>query len=241
MMKTVLISGANRGIGLETAKQFSKIGYTVFLGSRNYENGLKAAEELRKAGYDNIIAVAFDIRDPQSLNYAYHNMLQYSPSLDALINNAGIRGQQPQPPDTVDIDIIKEIFDTNLFGTIRLTQAMMPLLKNSENPRIVNVSSELASLTLHDNRDWEFYEFKDAGYGPSKTALNAFTVMLAYQLRDSAFRVNAVDPGYTATEFNGFNGTGDVSDAAKLILKYATLDKSGPTGQFVSNHGQLPW
>ncbi|MCW8309957.1 SDR family NAD(P)-dependent oxidoreductase [Sphingobacterium sp. InxBP1] len=240
-MKTVLISGANRGIGLETAKQFSKIGYTVFLGSRNYENGLKAAEELRNAGYDNIIAVAFDIRDPQSLNDAYQNMLQYSPSLDALINNAGIRGQQPQPPATVDIDIIKDIFDTNLFGAIRLTQAMMPLLKNSENPRIVNVSSELASLTLHDNQEWEFYEFKDAGYGPSKTALNAFTVMLAYQLRDSAFRVNAVDPGYTATEFNGFKGTGDVSDAAKLILKYATLDKSGPTGQFVSKHGQLPW
>lgn len=96
-------------------------------------------------------------------------------------------------------------------------------------------------LSLHDNQDWEFYEFKDAGYGPSKTALNAFTVMLAYQLRDSAFRVNAVDPGYTATEFNGFKGTEDVADAAALILKYATLDKSGPTGQFVSNHGQLPW
>jgi len=138
-MKTVLISGANRGIGLETAKQFSKIGYTIFLGSRNYENGLKAAEELRNAGYDNIIAVAFDIRNPQSLNDAYQNMLQYSSSLDALINNAGIRGQQPQPPATVDIDIIKDIFDTNLFGPIRLTQAMMPLLKNSENPRIVNV------------------------------------------------------------------------------------------------------
>lgn len=240
-MKTVLISGANRGIGLETAKQFSRIGYTVFLGSRNYANGLKAAEELRHAGHDNIIPVAFDIRDPQSLNDAYQNILQNSPSLDALINNAGIRGQQPQPPVTLDIEIIKDIFDTNLFGAIRLTQAMMPLLKNSKNPRIVNVSSELASLTLHDNQDWEFYEFKDAGYGPSKTALNAFTVMLAYQLRDSAFRVNAVDPGYTATEFNGFKGTEDVADAAALILKYATLDKSGPTGQFVSNHGQLPW
>lgn len=146
-MKTVLISGANRGIGLETAKQFSRIGYTVFLGSRNYANGLKAAEELRNAGHDNIIPVAFDIRDPQSLNDAYQNILQNSPSLDALINNAGIRGQQPQPPVTVDIEIIKDIFDTNLFGAIRLTQAMMPLLKNSKNPRIVNVSSELASLT----------------------------------------------------------------------------------------------
>ncbi len=240
-MKTVLISGANRGIGLETAKQFSRRGYTVFLGIRNYDNGLKAAEDLRNAGYENIIPVSLDIRDPQSLNDAYRNILQYSPSLDALINNAGIRGQQPQPPATVDIDIIKDIFDTNLFGAIRLTQAMMPLLEKSKNPRIVNVSSELASLTLHDNQDWEFYEFKDAGYGPSKTALNAYTVMLAYQLRDSPFKVNAVDPGYTATEFNGYKGAGDVSDAAQLILKYATLDKSGPTGQFVSNHGQLPW
>lgn len=118
---------------------------------------------------------------------------------------------------------------------------MMPLLKKSGSPWIVNVSSELASLTLHDNEYWNFYAFKDAGYGPSKTALNAYTVMLAYELKDTAFKVNAVDPGYTATEFNGYKGTGDVSDAADLIFKYATLDRSGPTGQFLGHQGQLPW
>ncbi len=240
-MKTVLISGANRGIGLETVRKFSKYGYKVFLGSRNYESGLKAAKDLQNSGYLNIIPIALNISDQASISQAVNRILQYTSSLDVLINNAGIRGLQPQSPTAVDLKNITEIFNTNLFGTIRLTQAMMSLLNKSSNPHIVNVSSELASLTLHDNPDWKFYEFKDAGYGPSKTAVNAYTVMLAYELKDTAFKVNAVDPGYTATEFNGYKGTGSVSDAAELILKYATLDKSGPTGQFLSHEGQLPW
>ncbi|RBQ11482.1 SDR family NAD(P)-dependent oxidoreductase [Pedobacter miscanthi] len=240
-MKTVLISGGNRGIGLETAKKFSKHGYIVFLGVRSHENGLIASHELERLGFKNIIPLLLDITIEKSVKEACKFIGQHTFCLDVLINNAGIRGQQPQPPTSVDIDSIRSIFATNLFGTIVLTQAAMPLLKKSNAPRIVNVSSELASLTLHDNEHWKFYSFKDAGYGPSKTALNAYTVMLAYELRDTAFKINAVDPGYTATEFNGFKGTGDVSDAADLIFKYATLDQSGPTGQFHSKEGQLPW
>jgi len=240
-MKTVLISGGNRGIGLETAKKFSKHGYTVFLGSRNYENGLIVRDQLEQLGYEKIIPIILDTTIEKSVSEAAKFIQQHTPFLDALINNAGIRGQQPQPPTSVNIGDIRSIFETNLFGTIGLTQAMMPLLRKSDTPRIVNVSSELASLTLHDNEDWKFYNFKDAGYGPSKTALNAYTVMLAYELRNSPFKVNAVDPGYTATEFNGFKGAGHVGDAADLIFKYATLDRSGPTGQFHSKEGQLPW
>lgn len=240
-MKTVVISGGNRGIGLETVKKFSKQGYRVFLGARNYEEGLITGEELSSSGFMNIIPIALDITDQGSIDDAKRVIQQHTPVVDALVNNAGIRGGQPQPPSTVALEAIRSIFETNFFGSIRLTQSILPLLRKSSEPRIVNVSSELASLTLHDNEDWKFYTFKDAGYGPSKTALNAFTVMLAYELRDTRFRVNAVDPGYTATEFNGYKGTGHVSEAADLIFEYATLPKTGPTGQFLSREGELPW
>jgi len=240
-MKTVLISGGNRGIGLETAKKFSIHGYLVFLGTRSYENTLTVSNEMKSSGDTNIIPVLLDITVEKSVKEAYAFIAKHTPNLDVLINNAGIRGVQPQPAASFGVEHIKSIFETNLFGAIHLTQAVMPLLEKSKMPRIVNVSSELASLTLHDNEDWKFYNFKDAGYGPSKTALNAYTVMLAYELRNTAFKVNAVDPGYTATAFNGFKGTGKVSQAAELIFKYATLDQSGPTGQFVSCEGQLPW
>lgn len=240
-MKTVLISGGNRGIGLETAKKFSKHGYMVFMGIRNLKNGLILCNELESLDFKNITPIILDVTIEESVRDAYKFIQQYAPCLDVLINNAGIRGPQPQSPTSVDMGSIRSIFETNLFGAIGLTQTMIPLLKKSNAPRIVNVSSELASLTLHDNEDWKFHGFKDAGYGPSKTALNAFTVMLAYELRNTPFKVNAVDPGYTATEFNGFKGTGHVCDAADLIFRYATLDKSGPTGQFLSREGQLPW
>jgi NAD(P)-dependent dehydrogenase (short-subunit alcohol dehydrogenase family) len=240
-MKTVLISGGSRGIGLETAKKFSKHGYIVFLGIRNYEDGLTIGNQLEEQGFKNIIPLLLDITLEQSVKEAFQFIQQHIPRLDALINNAGIRGPQPQFPTLAAIGSIRSIFETNLFGAISLTQTMMPLLRKSSAPRIVNVSSELASLTLHDNQDWKFYSFKDSGYGPSKTALNAYTVMLAYELRDTPFKVNAVDPGYTATAFNGFKGTGQVGAAADLIFRYATLDASGPTGQFQSKEGQLPW
>lgn len=240
-MKTVLITGGSRGIGLETVKTFSKQGYRVFFGSRNYEKGLSLNGELRQSGFSNVTPIALDITDQASIHDAKQVIEKQTAVLDILINNAGIRGEQPQTPSSVDINSIKSIFETNFFGSIQLTQIMLPLLKRSSEPRIVNVSSELASLTLHDNEDWKFYSFKDAGYGPSKTALNAYTVMLAYELRQTAFKINAVDPGYTATDFNGYKGTQHVSDAAELIFKYATIGKSGPTGQFLSKEGELPW
>lgn len=240
-MKTVIISGGNRGIGLETTRKFSKNGYTVFMGSRNYESGIRVCNELRQSGYKNIIPLSLDITNEGSIKEAFNFIQQETSSVDVLINNAGIRGVQPQAPTSFGVEWIRSIFETNLFGAINLTQAMMPLLVKSNWPRIVNVSSELASLTLHDNEDWKFYSFKDVGYGPSKTALNAYTVMLAYELRNTPFKVNAVDPGYTATAFNGFKGTGKVTAAADIIFKYATLDDSGPTGQFLSHEGQLPW
>ena len=135
---------------------------------------------------------------------------------------------------------------TNLFGTIQVIQSFLDLLKNSPAPRIVNVTSGLASLTLHNDPAWKYYSFKGAAYGPSKTALNAYTVALAYELRDTPFKINAVDPGYTATEFNQYRGKKHVSEAAAFIIKYATLDENGPSGKYFSDDNnpithESPW
>jgi NAD(P)-dependent dehydrogenase (short-subunit alcohol dehydrogenase family) len=117
----------------------------------------------------------------------------------------------------------------------------LELLKKSDQPRIVNVTSDLGSLTLHNDPSWVYYAFKGAAYGPSKTALNAYTVALAYELRDTPFKVNAVNPGYTATDFNQHRGTKSVGEAASLIAQYAMLDTNGPTGKYISDYGETPW
>jgi len=139
-MKTVLISGANRGIGLETAKKFSQQGYRVFLGSKNYENGLHVTEELKNSGYLKIIPISLDTHDQTIIDQTFEFITQYTPSLEVLINNAEICGQQSQSPTILDMDNIKEIYETNLFGSMRLTKTMIPLLRKSPDPRIVNVS-----------------------------------------------------------------------------------------------------
>jgi NAD(P)-dependent dehydrogenase (short-subunit alcohol dehydrogenase family) len=165
--------------------------------------------------------------------------------LDVLVNNAGISGGVPQTTST-NIAVFKQVFDTNLFGAVRVTQGFMDLLQKSPQPRIVNVTSGLASLTLHSDPTYKYYQVKTAVYSPSKAALNMFTIVLAYELRDTAFKVNAVDPGYTATDFNQHSGPGTVQDAAAQLVKYATIDADGPTGKFFSDDnspetGESPW
>ena len=238
-MKKVLITGANKSIGFETAKQLLALGYYVYLGSRDLEKGEAAAKQLQSA---NVKAIQIDISNPQSIAGARKNI----ESLDVLINNAGISGGFPQPAITTTVDVMREVFDTNYFGTIQVTQAFIDLLMKSPEPRIVNVTSGLASLTLHNDPSWQFYKIKSAAYGPSKTALNAYTVVLAYELKDTAFKVNVVDPGYTATDFNQHRGPRNVADAAKDIVKFATLEADGPSGIFYSvdnnpETGVSPW
>ncbi|MHA4810018.1 SDR family NAD(P)-dependent oxidoreductase [Flavitalea flava] len=130
---------------------------------------------------------------------------------------------------------IQEVFNTNFFGAINVTQIFLELLKNSENPRICNVTSGLASLSLHSYPNWKYYPFKMASYVSSKAALNSYTVLLAYELKDLPFKVNAVDPGCTATDFNRFNGPGTVESAATFIIKHTLTDKNAPTGRFFNN------
>lgn len=245
-MKTVLITGANRSIGFETARQLLKMGYYVYLGSRDFAKGGEAAALLQSEGFENVAPIELDVTDEASVKNAAETLSQKTGSLDVLINNAGILGGMQQTSLDAGVVTFKEVYDTNLFGVISVTQAFIGLLKNSDEPRIVNVTSGLGSLTLHTDPSWKYYQVKAAAYVSSKAALNAYTIVLAYDLRDTAFKVNAVDPGYTATDFNHHSGPGTVEDAAARIVKAATLTADGPTGQFFSDDnapdtGISPW
>ena len=245
-MKKVLITGANKSIGYEVARQLLQQGHYVYLGSRDLVKGQQAVADLKVEGLHAVEVIEIDVSNPESIEAARQELGQKTANLDVLINNAGISGDVPQPATSADLAMIRQVFDTNFFGVIQVTQAFLELLQKSEAPRIVNVTSGLGSLTLHSDPSWKYYAVKGAAYGPSKTALNAYTVALAYELRDTLFKVNAVDPGYTATDFNHHRGTGTVEEAASQIVRYALLDEKGPTGGFFSVDndpvsGVSPW
>jgi NAD(P)-dependent dehydrogenase (short-subunit alcohol dehydrogenase family) len=245
-MKTALITGANKSIGFETARQLAQQGYFVYLGCRDLSKGQQAVDQLKAEGLTNLEPLQIDISNKASIEAAQKTLSNKLESLDLLVNNAGILGGMEQASSTVDIATIREVFDTNFFGTIEVTQAFLGLLKKSATPVIVNVTSGLASLTLHSDPSWMYYNVKTAAYGPSKAALNAYTITLAYELRDTPFRVNAIDPGYTQTDFNHHSGPGTVEGAAAFVVKYATIGTDGPTGRFFSldykeEGNESPW
>ncbi|MFC5873603.1 SDR family NAD(P)-dependent oxidoreductase [Chryseobacterium arachidis] len=231
---------------METAKQLSKQGSFVYLGSRNLENGEKVVQELSEQGYQNIKAIEIDVTNPESISKAKNMVEKEKGKLDILINNAGILGVIPQTTTETSVNNIKEVFETNFFGVINVTQAFLELLKKSDGPRISNITSGLGSLTLHSDPTWKYYHVKNAAYGPSKSALNAYTIALAYELRELPFKINVIDPGYTATDFNAHSGPGSVESAASFIIKHTLTDENGPTGQYFSNDiedetGISPW
>lgn len=245
-MKTALVTGANKSIGFEVARQLAKQGIYVYLGSRNLKNGTEAVDKLKAEGLRNVEAIQLDITDDKSVKNARIEIGKKTKSLDILINNAGIYGGYPQQALDATIDQFKATYDANIYGVVRVTQAFIDLLKKSSEPRIVNVSSSQGSITLHSDPSYKYYDYKGAVYLSSKAALNMYTVVLAYELKDTTFKVNAVCPGYTKTDFNGHRGPGKVEDAGKRILKYALVDKNGPTGKFFSEEnnpvtGEIPW
>lgn len=245
-MKTVLITGANKSIGFETARQLLQQGFHVYLGCRDLQKGQMAVRELQKEGLTEVEPVEIDVDNAASIKAAREAIGGKTKVLDVLVNNAGILGDMQQTPLETDISMFKQVFETNYFGVIEVTQAFIDLLRLAPQPRIVNVTSGLGSLTMHSDPNWKYYQVKAACYVSSKAALNAYTIVLAYHLRDTPFKVNAVDPGYTATDFNNHNGPGTVQDAAARVVKAATLGADGATGQFYSDDnapetGISPW
>lgn len=245
-MKSALVTGANKSIGFEVARQLAQKGIYVYLGSRNLENGIEAVNKLKAEGLNNVELIQLDITDDKSVKNARTEIGKKTKVLDILINNAGIYGGYPQSALDATTDQFKATYDANVFSVVRVTQAFIDLLKKSPEPRIVNVSSSQGSLTLHSDPTYKYYDFKGVVYLSSKSAMNMFTVVLAYELKDTNIKVNAVCPGFTKTDFNGHRGTGTVEDAGKRIVKYALIDNDGPTGKFFSEEnnpttGEIPW
>ncbi|SEW39372.1 NAD(P)-dependent dehydrogenase, short-chain alcohol dehydrogenase family [Chitinophaga sp. YR573] len=245
-MKFALVTGANKSIGFEVAQQLAQKGIYVYLGSRNLENGIEAIDKLKAKGLNNVEAIQLDITNDESVIKARKEIGKKTKVLDILINNAGIFGGYPQTALDSTIDQFKATYDVNVYGVVRVTQAFVDLLKKSSEPRIVNVSSSQGSITLHSDPTYKYYDYKGAIYLSSKSALNMYTVVLAYELKNTNFKINAVCPGYTKTDFNGHRGPGTVKDAGKRIVKYALIDNDGPTGKFFSEEnnpetGEIPW
>ena len=245
-MKSALVTGANKSIGFEVARQLAQKGIYVYLGSRSLENGIAAVNRLKAEGLNNAEAILLDITNDESVKKARTEIVKKIKLLDILVNNAGVFGGYPQTALDATVEQFKATYDANVYGVVRVTQAFIDLLKLSPEPRIVNVSSSQGSITLHSDPSYKYYDYKAAVYLSSKSAMNMYTVVLAYELKDSNFKINAVCPGFTKTDFNGHRGTGSVEDAGKRIVKYALIDHNGPTGKFFSEEnnpetGEIPW
>lgn len=240
MSKIALITGANKGIGLEIARQLARDeGLTVLLGARDQTRGKAAAQGLKGEGLD-VQFVPLLVTDAASIQSAARWVGDRFGVLDVLVNNAGI-AKDAGPPSSTSLEILRETYETNVFGPVALIEAFLPLLRKSSAGRIVNMSSELGSLTGHSDPNWAFYAVKPLAYNSSKTALNAVTVHFAWELKDTPIKVNSANPGYVATDLNGHSGTGTAEQGAVIAVRLATLPADGPTGGFFGADGPLPW
>jgi NAD(P)-dependent dehydrogenase (short-subunit alcohol dehydrogenase family) len=238
--RVALVTGGNKGIGLETVRELGKAGMTVLLAARDREAGETAAARLRDEGLD-IKAIALDVTKPETIGAAAAEIGRTFGRLDVLVNNAGITDPQDGLPGAASIEAVRRIFETNFFGVLAVTQAMLPLVRKSAAGRIVNVSSTLGSLTMNADPTWDYAAVKLTGYNSSKAALNMLTVQLAYELRDTNIKVNTINPGYTATDLNGNRGYQTVEEGARGPVKYALLPDDGPTGGYFSWDQVEPW
>jgi NAD(P)-dependent dehydrogenase (short-subunit alcohol dehydrogenase family) len=244
--KIAFITGGNRGLGFQTALDLKDSGAKVVIGSRDQKQGLQAVEKLRAAGVDADV-IQFDITNPADHQAAYDYFNSKYGRLDILINNAGIAGGTfpgtgpEHRASDVPLDLLHKVFETNFFAPIALTETLLPLLKKSSAGRIVNLSSILGSLTLHADPKSPIYNAKSFAYDASKTALNAFTVHLAYELRDTKIKVNSAHPGWVKTDMGGEQAPMELSEGSKTSVELATLPENGPTGGYFHLGKPLPW
>lgn len=239
--KIALVTGATRGIGRETVRQLAEAGVHTLLAGRNRDRAVEAALQLQAQGLP-VEAIALDVTDPASIAAAASDVEQRHGRLDILINNAGILADETDKKVSEQtLDAWRTTFDTNLFGVIAVTQAFLPLLHKSAAGRIVNVSSILGSLALHQDPASPIYDFKLPAYNVSKSAVNAWTVQLAYELRDSAIKVNTIHPGYVKTDMNAGEGELEVADGARTSVRLALIDDNGPQGGYYYLEQVLPW
>jgi len=246
--KVAFITGANRGLGLETARDLGKQGIVVVLGSRDSKKGEAAAAKLRAEGVT-AESLAFDVTKAQDHQKAYDYFAKKYGRLDVLVNNAGVlkesqttpNGSGPNPVSAVSPEMLRETFETNFFAPVALTQKLLPLIRKAPAGRIVNVSSILGSLMLHSDPKSPIYQFKTFAYDASKAALNSFTVHLAYELRDNKIKVNSAHPGWVKTDMGGPNAPMEVTEGGKTSAQLATLPNDGPSGGFFHLGQPLPW
>ncbi|SEV95110.1 SDR family oxidoreductase [Luteibacter sp. 329MFSha] len=239
--KIALVTGATRGIGRETVKQLAEAGVLALLAGRDPGRTKEAVAALASTGLP-VEALVLDVADPKSIAKAVADVETRFGRLDILVNNAGIfLDDIGKAPSEQSLATWRETFDTNLFAVVGVTQAFLPLLKKSPSARIVNVSSVLGSLAMHVDPASPVYGFKVPAYDASKSALNAWTIHLAYELRDTPIKVNAIHPGYVQTDMNGGQGEIDVPTGAKSSVGMALLADDGPTGTFTHLGKTLPW
>ena len=239
--RTAIVTGANKGIGYEIAQGLGNLGYAVGVGARDGARRDEAVGRLIDSGVD-VFGVALDVTDDASVAAAADSIREHAGRLDVLVNNAGITGGGPQQPSTVDPAIIREVVETNVIGVIRVTNAMLPLLRRAESPRIVNVSSSVGSLTRQAGPGSATTTGPVAvAYAPSKTFLNAVMLQYVQELEDTNILINAACPGFVATDLNGFRGVLTPAEGARTAIRLATLPDGGPTGGFFEDAGTIPW
>jgi NAD(P)-dependent dehydrogenase (short-subunit alcohol dehydrogenase family) len=240
--KTALVTGANKGLGYEIAAGLGALGHRVAVGARDRARGEAAVKTLRAAGVE-AFAVPLDVTSDRSVTEAAGLIEREGGRLDVLVNNAGISGEMGpgwvQDPTTLDLDVVRAVVDTNVYGVIRVTNAMLPLLRRSASPRIVNISSTVGSVTWQADPAVEVGPIM-AAYSPTKSYLNAVTVQYARWFAGTGILINAACPGLVATDFTGFTGR-PPGEAAATPIRLATLPDGGPTGTFVNDDGVIPW
>jgi NAD(P)-dependent dehydrogenase (short-subunit alcohol dehydrogenase family) len=248
--KVAFITGANRGLGFETARILGKDGITVILGARELDKGKAAAEKLRGEGAKKVEAVRFDVNKAADHKEIHDYIAKKYGKLDILINNAGVFDEGAARPtggaafnstSSVSQDKLRKTFEINFFQVVALTQTLLPLIKKAPAGRIVNLSSVLGSLTLHADPKSPIYNKKGFAYDASKTALNAFTVHLAQELAGTPIKVNSAHPGWVKTEMGGEDAPMEITEGGKTSAQLATLGADGPTGGFFHLGQPLPW